>query len=119
MISVIVSLLLTLRGSARSHGGLQLEILALHHQLQVLHRARSPRLRLTAADRLLWVWLAGVWNNWRTALVIVKPETVIAWHRRGFRLFLDVEEPPADRSADRPFRCARADSDDGAGQPAL
>jgi putative transposase len=87
MISVLLSLLLTLRGSARSHAALQLEVLALRHQLQVLHRARPPRLRLTAADRLLWVWLAGVWNNWRTALVIVKPETVIAWHRRGFRLF--------------------------------
>jgi len=87
MISVIVSLLLTLRASARSHATLQLEVLALRHQLQVLHRARSPRLRLTAPDRLLWVWLAGVWSNWRTALVIVKPETVIAWHRRGFRLF--------------------------------
>ena len=87
MISVIVSLLLTLRGSARSHAALQLEVLALHHQLQVLQRTRSPRLRLTSADRLLWVWLARVWNNWRTALVIVKPETVLAWHRRGFRLF--------------------------------
>src|ERR1700704_1496212 len=87
MISVLLSLLLTLRGSARSHAALQLEVLALHHQLQVLHRARSPRLRLTAADRLLWVWLAGVWNNWRTALVIVQPATVIAWHRRGCRLF--------------------------------
>ena len=87
MISVLLSLLLTLRGWARSHAALQLEVLALRHQLQVLHRARSPRLRLTAADRLLWVWLARVWNNWRTALVIVKPETVLAWHRRGFRLF--------------------------------
>jgi hypothetical protein len=87
MISVLLSLLLTLRGSARSRAALQLEVLALRHQLQVLHRARSPRLRLTAADPLLWVWLARVWNNWRTALVIVKPETVIAWHRRGFRLF--------------------------------
>ena len=87
MISVLLSLLLTLRGWARSHAALQLEVLALRHQLQVLQRARSPRLRLTAADRLLWVWLSRVWNNWRTALVIVKPETVIAWHRRGFRLF--------------------------------
>jgi putative transposase len=86
MISVLLSLLLTLRGWARSHAALQLEVLALGHQLQVLHRARSPRFRLTAADRLLWVWLARVWNNWRPALVIVKPETVLAWHRRGFRL---------------------------------
>ena len=87
MISVLLSLLLTLRGWARSHAALQLEVLALRHQLQVPHRARSPRLRLTTADRLLWVWLARVWNNWRTALVIVKPETVLTWQRRGFRLF--------------------------------
>jgi putative transposase len=86
MISVLLSLLLTLRGWAHSHAALQLEVLALRHQRQVLHRARSPRFRLTAADRLLWVWLARVWNNWRPALVIVKPETVLAWHRRGFRL---------------------------------
>jgi putative transposase len=42
---------------------------------------------LTSADRLLWVWLYKVWNDWRSCLVIVKPETVIAWHRKGFRLF--------------------------------
>ena len=86
MISVLLSLLLTLRGLARSHAALQLEVLALRHQLPVLRRARSPRLRLTATDRLLWVWLARVWNGGRTTLVIVKPETVLAWHR-GFRLF--------------------------------
>src|SRR5947207_912547 len=39
------------------------------------------------ADRLLWVWLSRVWTQWRSAVVIVRPETVIAWHRRGFRLF--------------------------------
>jgi putative transposase len=65
-----------LHGWARSHAALQLEVLALRHQLQVLHRVRSPRLRLTAADRLLWVRLARAWTNWRTALVIVQPETV-------------------------------------------
>src|SRR5947207_8335138 len=98
MISVLLSLLLTLRGSARSHAALQLEVLALRHQLQVLHRARPPRLRLTAADRLLLVWLARTWNNWRTALVIVKPETVIAWQRRGFRLFWTWKSrPPTGR----------------------
>jgi transposase InsO family protein len=42
---------------------------------------------LTHVDRLLWVWFSRVWGHWRTALVIVKPDTVIAWHRRGFRLF--------------------------------
>jgi hypothetical protein len=38
-------------------------------------------------DRLLWAWLSHVWRDWRSALAIVQPETVIAWHRRGFRLF--------------------------------
>jgi putative transposase len=38
-------------------------------------------------DRLFCAWLAGAWADWRSALVIVKPETVIAWHRTGFRLF--------------------------------
>ena len=85
--SVLLALFLTLRGSARSRAALQLEVLALRHQLQVLQRTRPRRLRLARTDRWLWVWLSHLWTGWRTALVIVKPETVIAWHRRGFRLF--------------------------------
>ena len=87
MISVLLSLLLTLRGSVRSHAALQFEVLALRHQLQVLQRTRPRRVRFAKADRCLWVWLSYIWTGWRTALVIVKPETVIAWHHRGFRLF--------------------------------
>ena len=86
MMSVLVSLVLTLRTWARSRAALQLEVLALRHQLQVLGRTRPRRLRLTKADRWLWTRLAGIWTGWRSALVIVKPETVIAWHRQGFRL---------------------------------
>ena len=83
--AVFLSLLLTLRSCARSRVLLQLEVLALRHQLQVLQRSRPRRLRLARADRWLWVWLSRLWNEWRAALVIVKPETVIAWHRRAFR----------------------------------
>src|SRR5262249_18366678 len=64
-----------------------LEVLALRHQLQVLQRSRPRRLRLATIDRWLWAWLARSWSGWRTAVVIVKSETVIAWHRKGFRLF--------------------------------
>ena len=86
--SVFLALLLTLRSCARSRAALQLEVLALRHQLQVLNRSRRPqRLRLAAADRLLWVWMSRVWTEWRANLVIVKPETVIACHRRAFRSF--------------------------------
>jgi transposase InsO family protein len=70
----------------KSRAALHLENLALRHQLGVLHRS-VKRPKLTPPDRLLWVWLREIWNNWRSALVIVKPETVIAWHRQGFRLF--------------------------------
>src|SRR4030095_11478216 len=86
MRSVIVSLLLTLRASLHDRAALQLEILALRHQLYVVNRSRR-RLRLTHAHRMLWVWLSKRWNEWRAAVVIVRPETVLAWHRRGFRLF--------------------------------
>jgi hypothetical protein len=72
--------------SFRRRAALQLEILALRHQLSVFQRSVKRR-KLTTADRLLWVGLCRVWPAWRSALVIVKPETVIAWHRQAFRLF--------------------------------
>src|SRR4029450_971684 len=73
-------------GAFKSRATLQLENLALRHQLGVLRRS-VKRPKLTPADRLLWTWLCEVWRDWRSALVIVKPETVIGWHRKGFRLF--------------------------------
>ena len=87
MTSVVVSLLQSLGFALRSRALLHVEILALRHQLTVLHRSRHPRLRLTSADRLLWAWLSRAWGPWRSALHIVRPETVLAWHRHGFRLF--------------------------------
>jgi hypothetical protein len=68
----------------RSRLSMQVEILALRHQLAVYQRT-SARPRLKPADRLLWAWLSRVWSRWEEALVFVKPETVIAWRRRKFR----------------------------------
>jgi len=85
--SVVISLLHSLRFTVRSRASLHQEILALRHQLAVVHRSRRPRLRLTSVGRMLWAWLAQAWGGWRSAVHIVKPETVIAWHRHGFRLF--------------------------------
>jgi len=59
----------------RARAALQLENLALRHQIGVLQRSVRKRPRLTAADRILWAWLCGIWSDWRSALVIVKPET--------------------------------------------
>jgi putative transposase len=86
MMPVLLSLLLTLRTLAQSRAALQLEILVLRHQLEVLHRIRRRQVRLAKTDRWLWVVVSRLWTGWRTAIVIVKPETVIAWHRLGFRL---------------------------------
>ena len=66
---------------------LRLENLALRQQLGVLRRSAPKRLKLTTSDRFFWVWLSRVWADWRSALMIVKPETVVAWRRKGFRLF--------------------------------
>src|SRR5262245_37866217 len=83
MVSVLMSMILSVRSCVRSRAELQLELLALRHQLYVLNRSRPRRLRLVTADRWLWTWLSRAWPSWRTALVIVKSETVIAWHRQG------------------------------------
>jgi hypothetical protein len=60
-------------------------MLAVRQQLNVLQRS-VKRPKLTAADRFLWARLSQFWTGWRSALVIVKPKTVIAWHRKGFRM---------------------------------
>jgi putative transposase len=70
----------------RSRASLAAENLALRHQLGVLSRsARRPHLR--PRDRVLWVSLSRLCRDWRSWLVIVQPETVVRWHRQGFRLY--------------------------------
>src|SRR5574341_2423688 len=87
MRAVLIAILAAVRSRVRSRAALEAEILALRHQLAVLQQAAPKRPCLTRLDRLLWVWLSRTWRDWRVALAIVKPETVIAWHRKGFRLF--------------------------------
>ena len=65
---------------------LLIENLALRQQLAVL-KEKKPRPRLTDADRAFWIVLRRLWSHWLEALVIVKPETVVRWHRAGFRQF--------------------------------
>jgi putative transposase len=92
-VPTISALFATLLALFRSRTALQVEILALRHQLGLLQRSvKCPK--LTAVDRLLWVWLSAVWREWRSGIFIVKAATVMAWHRKGFRL-LDLEESQA------------------------
>jgi putative transposase len=85
--SVVVSLLHSLRFLVRSRASLHLEIIALRHQLAVVNRSRRPRVRFATVDRMLWAWLSRSWRGWCATVHIVKSETVLAWHRHGFRLF--------------------------------
>ena len=71
----------------RSRTVVELENLALGHQLHVLRRQRPGRLRLFSIDRLLWIWLYRLWPRCLEVMVLVKPVTVVQWHRQGFRLF--------------------------------
>src|SRR6201987_1635254 len=87
MLISLTTLLATLSSIVRSRAALQLENLALRHQIGILQRSARKRPKLTPADRLLWVGLSRIWRHWRSALAIVQPETVLVWHRAGFRLF--------------------------------
>jgi putative transposase len=66
---------------------LELEVIALRHQLAVLRRQRPGRIQLFSIDRLIWVWLYRLWPRFLKVVVVVKPATVIQWHRQGFRLY--------------------------------
>ncbi|GLH75047.1 transposase [Geothrix limicola] len=65
---------------------LELENLTLRHQLAVLQRT-AKRSKTTRWDRAFWIGLSRVWSGWREACLLVKPATVVGWHRSGFRLF--------------------------------
>ena len=79
-------LLRTFRSAVRTRRELALENLALRQQLAVW-KARQPRPRLTEMDRIFWVFLSRLWTSWRHSLQVVRPETVIGWHRQGFRRY--------------------------------
>jgi hypothetical protein len=87
MITYLSALASLLSFRFRSRASLELELLALRHQVTVLRRQRPGRARLFCADRLLWVWFYQVWPQILNAMVLVKPKTVIQWHRKGFRLY--------------------------------
>jgi hypothetical protein len=83
---ILWMILLAVRALLLSHAAVTVENLALRQQLAVVSQSvKRPKLR--PRDRVFWALLSRLWPNWRTALVIVQPATVIRWHRRGFRLF--------------------------------
>jgi putative transposase len=84
MLELLIVIVRALTLALRGHRELVLENLALRHQLAALQRT-AKRARFQGRDRLFWIALARSWRNWRTALVLVQPDTVVRWHREWLR----------------------------------
>ncbi|MGH2351685.1 MAG: integrase core domain-containing protein [Chloroflexota bacterium] len=87
MSELLALLLATLRDAVRARSDLVAENLLLRHQLSVLTRPTRRKPRLHTRDRLLWVLARRLRRDWRRHLVLVRPETVVRWHRHAWRLF--------------------------------
>jgi len=86
MIKTLGNLVLFIWSKFKITSNLAAENLALRQQLAVMKRT-NKRPKIRRADRLLWVVLSRIWTPWRKSLVIVKTDTVVHWHRKGFKLF--------------------------------
>ena len=86
MIKKLIKLIKTFLSKFNLISNLTAENLALRQQLIVLNRS-IKRPKFKAKDRLFWIMLFRFWGNWKDSLILVKPETIVGWHRKGFRLF--------------------------------
>jgi len=86
MIEALFLLISFLKSGLKNQTELALENLALRQQLAILKRNR-PHARLRRRDRLFWACLSALWQRWRESLIVVKAESVVRWHRRGFTLY--------------------------------
>jgi hypothetical protein len=87
MVSFLGLFLHVLVSPFRSRASLEAEIVFLRHQLNVLRRQAPTRPRLTTVDRLIFVWLYRLFPAVLSAGTIIKPDTILRWHRAGFRLY--------------------------------
>jgi putative transposase len=86
MLHLLYVLLATARSSLKPQRELALENLALRQQPAIVQR-KTKRPKLSKVDRAFWVALCRLWPDWHNALILVKPQTVIGWHRKGFKLY--------------------------------
>ena len=86
MVAILSAVVSVFAFRFRSRASLELKLIALQHQLAVLRRQRPGRPQFSSLDRLLWVWLYRIWPQVIDAMILVKPATVVHWHRKGFRL---------------------------------
>ena len=96
MLGLLCAIARALVAAFRVRSDLVIEVMALRQQLATLKYER-PRPKLSHWDRLFWTSLRRLWPSWKTALLIVKPETVVRWHRAGFRLYWKRKSRPRGR----------------------
>ena len=87
MKTMLVPLLKTLLDLLRSRASLHLEMLALRQQLAMVANRDNKRHRFRTSERIFWVWLYRLWPDCLQTLAIFKPDTLVRWHRKGFRLY--------------------------------
>ena len=86
LLKQILRLFLVIFRPSKKQSDLVLENLALRQQLSIYrHNIKRPKIR--NRDRIFWVFISRLWKGWKNALIVVKPETVIRWHKSGFKLF--------------------------------
>jgi len=76
---------LSIKSSIKAKTSLVVENIILRHQLNIYQRRKKPRLK--NLDRIIFCFASRIWNDWKSAIVIVKPSTIISWHRKGFKLY--------------------------------
>jgi putative transposase len=86
MNTIVSTVISSLAFRFRRRASLEFELIGLRHQVAVLMQ-HPGRIRLSSMDRLLWVWLYQVWPQILNAMVLVKPATVVHWHRKGYRIY--------------------------------
>ena len=87
MLAILHALGMLVADLFKSRRRLEAENLLLRHQLTIALRRAPPRLRLLGSDRALLVWITWLWPSLLDAVQVVEPETILRWHRAGFKMF--------------------------------
>jgi hypothetical protein len=87
MVEFLIKLVLVARSKLKSRAQIEAENIVLRQHVIILSRRARSRVRLRNIDRLIFVWLSRIFPSILNAITLVKPETVIRWHRRGFRAY--------------------------------
>ena len=119
MIAFLSLLLHVVVSPFRTKAPLEAEIILLRHQLNVLRRRVPSNPKLAVADRLVFVWLYRLFPSVLNAVTIIQPETVIRWHRAGFRLYWRWKSHSRGGRPKIPGEIRAPDPGDEPGQPAL